>query len=367
MKLSTKIAGVALVSGVILGGMPVSNVINAATVKQNTVNNSKNVLGNNVHINIPTSFNSNTYAEYKSGKISADEFESRLSAGLNMNSFSSDPEDRQVKIHSSNDITQDIQENLSFYVLGIINSIRSQLGSSPVYMSKGALAMANSVVEEYERDNWQFFLGETSRGHDVEGIKRAAARNGLNSGGNYYENLGSALFFNATDGAGNVVSDWNLTLDDLKQAAFDTTMRMVFDDAGSSYGHFVSLIGPKGATGSLATPNSTFGVQYDKFGQIHFMVISPILIKSGEFDTTVISRTNPVNNEYTQIQDAVVKAPADKKVQIYGSNGNPVRGKKVPENSEWYSDRSSQINGEKVYRIATTEWVKASDVSYKTI
>lgn len=48
--------------------------------------------------------------------------------------------------------------------------------------------------------------------------------------------------------------------------------------------------------------------------------------------------------------------------RLYTLEGKMITNRALGVNSKWYTDQYATINGEKMYRVATNEWVKASDV-----
>jgi len=47
---------------------------------------------------------------------------------------------------------------------------------------------------------------------------------------------------------------------------------------------------------------------------------------------------------------------------LFNLDGKAVKNRALSANSSWYTDQYAVINGEKMYRVATNEWVKASDI-----
>jgi hypothetical protein len=48
--------------------------------------------------------------------------------------------------------------------------------------------------------------------------------------------------------------------------------------------------------------------------------------------------------------------------RLYTVKGKMITNRALGVNSKWYTDQYATVNGEKMYRVATNEWVKASDV-----
>src|SRR5699024_1842899 len=76
------------------------------------------------------------------------------------------------------------------------------------------------------------------------------------------------------------------------------------------------------------------------------------------------------NNEYVKSSDIVEYEAINKVVNttsgsakyLYDINGKKSNLRALASGSAWFSDKVATINGEKMYRVATNEWVKASDV-----
>lgn len=52
-----------------------------------------------------------------------------------------------------------------------------------------------------------------------------------------------------------------------------------------------------------------------------------------------------------------------KETAVYNSKGQLVIDRALDKNTPWYTDRTSEVKGEKMYRVATDEWVRASDIT----
>ena len=60
--------------------------------------------------------------------------------------------------------------------------------------------------------------------------------------------------------------------------------------------------------------------------------------------------------------NSVITTKAGNYKFLYDVNGKRNGGRAIAANTPWYTDRVATINGEKMYRVATNEWVKAADV-----
>ena len=104
------------------------------------------------------------------------------------NTFKADPADEKITVNKNN-LTESQQLELTRFAADLLNQVREQLGVKPVQITTGSLKFATDVKNNYLQDNWN------KEAHDVAGITRAARKNGLDDGGNYYED---ASFFSST-------------------------------------------------------------------------------------------------------------------------------------------------------------------------
>lgn len=122
---------------------------------------------------------------------------------------------------------------------------------------------------------------------------------------------------------------------------------------------------------------------YPKNGYIKIYNASGKLNKDvvlSEGSSWIIDKTLTINgaeyyrvatNEYVKASDVYKYTPLQSIVTTKGVNVTPVynsRGQLVIDlaldtNTPWYTDRSANIKGSEMYRVATDQWVKASDVT----
>ncbi|KRN97747.1 SLAP domain-containing protein [Companilactobacillus kimchiensis] len=73
-------------------------------------------------------------------------------------------------------------------------------------------------------------------------------------------------------------------------------------------------------------------------------------------------------SEWAKQADGLEVTPLDQSVytkndaRLYTGNGKLVSDRELASNTAWRTDKSATINGEKMYRVSTNEWVKASDL-----
>lgn len=64
--------------------------------------------------------------------------------------------------------------------------------------------------------------------------------------------------------------------------------------------------------------------------------------------------------KYTPLQTVAV-TNGDNVTPVYNTKGQLIIDRALDVNTPWYTDRSATIRGKKMYRVATDEWIKASD------
>ncbi|WP_162894150.1 SLAP domain-containing protein [Companilactobacillus musae] len=145
------------------------------------------------------------------------------------------------------------------------------------------------------------------------------------------------------------------------------------------------------------TPNATIYVQksdqtvdnivagYPKNGDIKIYNEKGKLNKDvvlSEGSDWIIDKTLTINgaeyyrvatNEYVKASDVYKYTPlqtvavtnGDNVTPVYNTKGQLIIDRALDVNTPWYTDRSATIRGKKMYRVATDEWIKASDSTLK--
>ncbi|TGD23183.1 hypothetical protein EGT49_06650 [Companilactobacillus suantsaicola] len=80
--------------------------------------------------------------------------------------------------------------------------------------------------------------------------------------------------------------------------------------------------------------------------------------------TTKPSTTTPSNKHVVKVQDfkGTVATTLGQYVTLYNAEGKAISGRRLAGESNWAADKTMVRDGVKYYRVATNEWVKASDV-----
>ena len=66
--------------------------------------------------------------------------------------------------------------------------------------------------------------------------------------------------------------------------------------------------------------------------------------------------------KYTPLQTVAVTNGTNV-TPVYNTKGQLIIDRALDVNTPWYTDRSATIRGKKMYRVATDEWIKASDAT----
>lgn len=166
---------------------------------------------------------------------------------------------------------------LTQYVCRLLNPIREALGN-PVYeINQGSIDIVDEVAKGYVQDNWNLLI---KRAHDMSRLQKI--------GGEY------GVIVSESISAGYIqAAPRQNTMDQLKNAAYNSIVDMLFNDADSAWGHTTDLVGAR-----EADVTSTFlGVAPDSLGNLHY---------NGEPQTNGIWRyelTDANQNAYKLVTD----------------------------------------------------------------
>ena len=100
-------------------------------------------------------------------------------------------------------------------------------------------------------------------------------------------------------------------------------------------------------------------------GVVYYQVSTTEWVKAS--DVSVKSTDNNTNTEADAVgaEKSDVNKVTTKNVDItplYTRDGQTISNRGLGKNSAWATDLMKTINGAKMYRVATNEWVKASDI-----
>ena len=90
------------------------------------------------------------------------------------------------------------------------------------------------------------------------------------------------------------------------------------------------------------------------FGTYMYESYDVNLLKNGDSYNTKVT-----SSKWTKISSTVT---TDRMALLYTYEGKVVGNRALAGHSSWFTDRYATINGEKMYRVATNEWVRAYDV-----
>lgn len=117
------------------------------------------------------------------------------------------------------------------------------------------------------------------------------------------------------------------------------TMASIFDDKGKILKNRVLAPGSTWQSDKVMTRN---GMKFYRVATNEWISSENVY----EF-TTNITRIDTASGYYKMLFD---------------SKGKQITNRGLAANSGWFTDKFATINGEKMYRVATNEWVKASDI-----
>ncbi|WP_180376353.1 SEC10/PgrA surface exclusion domain-containing protein [Ligilactobacillus salivarius] len=285
------------------------------------------------------------YTGSKRGENWTEEDKNFLNDFMNSNTYKGNAADKNITV-DINHLTADQIKELSLFSADLLNQVRNQLGLPKVIVTEGSLKLAKDVTDNYVSDNWDKF------DHDVDGISRAAAENGLLSGGNFYED---AIFSSDFSEAS--------TMDDLKSILYTGIVTMI-GGSGDEMLHAAGLLGvdfgddiSTGKEQYFSAGTSIFPIKEDqmwitKMG--HFFNVSKDYIRdSAKFSTTevpgtstedLVTQLNTAKAKLASATDALNKAKdadtqaqqilAKNKVELTTAQDNLTKAQNVPVQTE---------------------------------
>lgn len=190
--------------------------------------------------------------------------------GKKNNSYKSNKEDQKISVDYNN-LTEKQRTELSIFATGLVNQIQAQMGTPKTKVSAKSVEFANKVVDEaYNKPSWDAFGPHMNDGksHNNSGLQKVSDEMGSET---KLENMSTSIH-NYTFDNGNIVSGKVApqTMDSLKNALYNDIINMMFDDAGSRWGHALTFINFGDAWRSQSIDNEVMGVAFDKYGYSHF-------------------------------------------------------------------------------------------------
>ncbi|RRK10024.1 SEC10/PgrA surface exclusion domain-containing protein [Lactiplantibacillus garii] len=248
-------------------------------------------------ITLPSGVSNQLFEDLLEGKITNEQASAVLTKGMDIagNTYHSNEADKASTFTNLDSLSYAQRLELTQFASDLINGIRDQMGNPHTYITNDSLAFANEVAKQYVADHWS--LGEKSD-HDVDGISRVAAKYGLATGVNYYENLSWNYIFNGVDN----------NIDEAKQAVYNTILGMVANDAKSSWLHADSITGHN--WGIQTNEPAYLGIATDSLNQVHITMVQndPAYVTTpGKFDmTNVLANATAPTSEQVKALSATL-------------------------------------------------------------
>ncbi len=191
---------------------------------QNTLDSSKEELKGHKGLNLPANFTPDYYK-----KLTEQEKQAMEKEALALNKvFPENQADaaKATEMINVKNPTEKQKQQMSDYVVGLINDVREKLGLQKLKISNQAMKFAWDVAKY---DNPKEF------DHDVNAINRAAKENGFKEfpGQNFYENLSMGRF---------TTQEGKVSMYDFEKAARNALVSMLMNDGHSGYSYLDSLL-----------------------------------------------------------------------------------------------------------------------------
>ncbi|MBO8442128.1 MAG: SEC10/PgrA surface exclusion domain-containing protein, partial [Firmicutes bacterium] len=262
---------------------------------QSALNNVNDQLSNQNSIQLPSGYNDDMFNN--------DDISSIMQQGQQLNGYDSSTTSANTYKHNQADENESIdvtnltdaqRAEITEWVAGLLNPIREQLGNPDVQISNGSMQYSKDVVDRYNSDGWNM----TTQGHDQNALTQVGQQDGVQD-----ESEAAGLIYYPN----NPITPAPTNMDQLKQDVYNTIISMLFDDAGSDYGHTQALIGYDAKTANTRgfddTTEEYLGVDTDDNGWVHFN-----FARQGSYDKTgdyPIPSTTALEQQQTQLQGQV--------------------------------------------------------------
>ena len=202
------------------------------------------------------------------------EIQNRLAA-LNasakaLNRYVADPTDSKALIDTNN-IPQNVRQELSQFASELINQLRAQMGTGEVVVTPSSIDFADKVATEYRKDNWNWDLMEKYH-HDAKAINRVAREYGLMTTSAEQESKGLQYYENAYIWRENASQ---MSVAEMKRRVYDSVVEFMFN--GYEWLHATSISGL-----NTGRQKNYLGVDFSMEGDItmaHFTMVSEDQIK----------------------------------------------------------------------------------------
>lgn len=83
---------------------------------------------------------------------------------------------------------------------------------------------------------------------------------------------------------------------------------------------------------------------------------------SGSHSSSSSNEVKPETNEPESINGTLGTYYDSPEVKLYDDSGTELTDRKLAPSSDWFTDETRTLNGDKYYRVATNQWAKADDV-----
>lgn len=180
-----------------------------------------------------------------------------------MLNYKPDTAGEKIKINGYSDLTQPILQKLASFTAQLVNPIRAKFGVAPLGVTQISIDYATAVAKQYDADDWNPMLEATP--HDLNGLAKVSA-DLLNETDATGENMSLGYLLPQSK------SKWNYTLNDIESAIYQSILSMMFNDAGSAWGHSLNFL-TLGVASAGDDYTDSIGFAVDNFGHTHFEFI----------------------------------------------------------------------------------------------
>lgn len=240
-------------------------------------------------------------------------------------------------------LTYDQAKELTLFAADLVNQYRSQAGLPPVKVNEDSILYALEAGQKSNVKNY----------HDTKVLQTIMKEHNVSS----YENLHKS-YSSAELGEMN-------TMYDLKYEIFQGVVAMMFNDAGSNWGHAYTILSSHENDDFENKDNTFLGVSTDKFGNVHYEFIYPITLYKDQFADLNTKDSQFSQQNLIDIPDnaATIKEYNDQKNKLATENATLDNLRSVAQKAE--RSYAVQLNSQKDAQIkveqAQTALAQAKD------
>lgn len=155
--------------------------------------------------------------------------------------------------------------DLANFAAGMVNTVRAQIGQTPLQVITDSQNQAAAVANNYNLDNWDGYAQEAVKEpHDLKALNKANAQFGK------YNLDGECMSYTIDRNVPYLINHYGSNMATAKLGLAFDIVRMLYNDGGANnYGHEKNLLDLDGDGNIITRQTSYLGLATDKYGAFH--------------------------------------------------------------------------------------------------